>query len=296
MLLDGPLYCAENSLVRQSVGPRLMSQLNIAGFGVVAWDALSTEPDRPYVYRTPAVPAFDRNLKALAEKVKTTSAIAHIRGVTYDSREIVGPQNLHPFRFQDAPVVLAQNGDLFGFDELRYDIVEIIGPELARCVESTNDTEWIYALVLSRLPDPFGQATAEQLVAATEEALVILRELRDVHEIHTQSPVNLVVGNGNSLVATRFCFDYGWYPDDGSFFADEREFDYTTLWYALGASFSPADDGWDVRFGSQTAAALVASEPLRRDTSGWLEAPEYAMLVIERDGHGVSVDVRELAL
>lgn len=44
VLLDGPLFGAENSLVTQSVGARLMSLLNIGGFGLTAWDALSPEP------------------------------------------------------------------------------------------------------------------------------------------------------------------------------------------------------------------------------------------------------------
>jgi glutamine amidotransferase len=74
-----------------------MSLLNIGGFGLVAWDDTSPLPERPYVYRTPNVPVFDRNLKALAEKLHVTSALAHVRGVVYEPGETVGPQNLHPF-------------------------------------------------------------------------------------------------------------------------------------------------------------------------------------------------------
>src|SRR5436853_5652950 len=120
--LDGPLFAADNSLIRQSVAARLMSLLNIGGFGLMAWDDDSLHPARPYVYRTPNVPVFDRNLKALAEKVHATSLIAHVRGVIYDPSETVGFQNLHPFCFPGAHVALAQNGDLFRFGEMRYDL------------------------------------------------------------------------------------------------------------------------------------------------------------------------------
>jgi hypothetical protein len=78
-------------------------------------------------------------------------------------------------------------------------------------------------------------------------------------------------------VVTRFCFDYGWYPDDDSFFAGEREFDFTTLWYRV-----------------DSAGALVASEPLGGDPYGWLEAPEYSMLLIDREAGGVNVAIREI--
>ena len=294
--LDGPLFAAEHSLIRQSVEARLMSLLNIGGFGLIAWDDDSRHPERPFVYRTTSVPVFDRNLKALARKVHATSLVAHVRGVVYDPDESVGSQNLHPFRFRGAHVALAQNGDLFRFGEMKYDLVEFIGSDLARHVEGTTDTEWVYALVLSRLPDPFGPATAEEMAAAAEEALRILGEVRSRHGIATQSPVNLVISDGRSLVATRFCFDYGWYPDDKSFFAGEREFDFTTMWFAVGDRFAEHDHGWDIVFGSEARAAIVASEPVGADHIGWLEVPEYSMLVITREDDRVAVDVRELNL
>jgi predicted glutamine amidotransferase len=294
--LDGPLFSAENSLINQTVSARLMSLLNIGGFGVAAWNSESVEPSRPYFYKTPAVPVFDRNLKALAEKVQATAAISHVRGVIYDPSETVGPQNLHPFRFPQAKVLLAQNGDLYDFGKMRYELLEYVPHEIARNIEGTTDTEWVYALVLSQLEDPWGPASAEQLAAAATKAIEIIRVIRDRLGLHTQSPVNLVISDGESIVATRFCFDYGWYPDDDSFFAGEREFDYTTLWYTVGDSFSEDEDGWSIRFGERQAAAIVASEPIGSDPSGWFEVPEYSMLVIERDEGNVTVDVRELNL
>jgi glutamine amidotransferase len=267
---------------------------------------------------------FDRNLKALAEKVRATSFDTRTVGPARAERipggeaepadvqerhgdsararrdlrspQTVGPQNLHPFRFGDARVVLAQNGALHRFDEMRYDLLEFIGPKLASYIQGTTDTEWVYALVLSRLADPFGPATAEDLVRATEASLAILGDLRERHGIGAQSPVNLVLGDGDSLVATRFCFDYGWYPEDGSFFAGEREFDFTTLWYTFGERYAPGEGGWDMRFGARVGAALIASEPLTSDATGWIEAPEYALLVVTRDADQVSVDVQELAV
>jgi glutamine amidotransferase len=293
--LDGPLFAADNSLVTQSLSPRLMSLLNIGGFGLVAWEAASREPERPYSYRTPNVPVFDRNLKALAEKVHVTSAIAHVRGLVYDAGQNVGPQNLHPFRFGEARVVLAQNGALHRFAEMRYDLLEFIRPELARSIQGTTDAAWIYAAVLSRLDDPLGAVTPRELAEATEATVITIGEMRERHGIHTHSPVNLVLGDGNTLIAVRFCFDYGWYRADQSFFDVEREFDFTSLWFTLGKSFAPAEDGWGIRFDQGTGAALVASEPLGKDTTGWLEVPEYSMAVLASGDSGVSVEVRELA-
>jgi glutamine amidotransferase len=114
---------------------------------------------------------------------------------------------------------------------MRYDLLEHIGPELTSRIEGTTDSEWFYALCLAQLDDPWGPCQADEMAAAVEAALTTVRNARERREIDTQSPVNVVVTDGRSLVATRYVFDYGWYPDDGSFFADEREHDFTTLWY-----------------------------------------------------------------
>ena len=39
---------------------------------------------------------------------------------------------------------------------MRYDLVPHVRPELAQRIEGTTDSEWIYALVLSQLEDPYG--------------------------------------------------------------------------------------------------------------------------------------------
>lgn len=298
LLLDGPLFEAENSLIDQTVSAKLMTLLNIGGFGLAAWDAESSDPSRPYYYKTPNVPVFDRNLKALAEKVQATAALSHVRGVIYDPTETVGPQNLHPYRFPGAQVILAQNGDLYDFGKMKFALLEHIKPEIARMVEGTTDTEWVYATVLSQLDNPWGKPTATELAVAVEGAIKVIREVRDGLDLRTQSPVNVVASDGDCIVATRFCFDYGWYPDDDSFFAGERQFDFTTLWCSLGRGFN-SEGGWAMHYDDNASyrAAMVASEPIGGDPLSWVEVPEYSMIVIERGEDGaVSMEVQELNL
>jgi glutamine amidotransferase len=284
-LVDDLLYSAEVSLVRQATDPRFMQLMNLGGFGMAAWDEPSAGPSRPFTYRTAGVPMFDRNLKALCEKVRARALVAHVRGVIYEPTERVGPQNVHPFLFDGAAFALAQNGDLFDFGRMRYDLLEYIPPELTARIEGTTDTEWFYALCLARLEDPFAPCSPDEMAAATRDALRIVQQVRAGRGIETQSPINLVLTDGRSLVATRYVFDYGWYPDDGSFFAGEREHDFTSLWYTLS---SGCGDGAAAH---ATSALLIASEPLTEDTSTWLRAPEYSMLVAGYDEHG-AIDVR----
>ena len=151
------LFDTDNSLVRQSYSPRMMNTfLNLAGFGMKAWDPTSLRPEEPFTYRATALPSFDRNLRFISSKVASTCLVAHVRGVTYSGEAVVADTNLHPFHFGGTRVVLAHNGHLRQFARMRYSLVEHVRPELARHIEGTTDSEWIYALVLSQLDDPYG--------------------------------------------------------------------------------------------------------------------------------------------
>ena len=150
------LYATDSSLVRQAYSPRMMATfLNLAGFGMTAWDPGSVAPDEPFTYKVTTLPVFDRNLRSLADKITPTCVLAHVRGVTYSGDEVISQQNLHPFRYHYVRVTLAHNGHLREFGRTKYDLVEHVRPELARRVEGTTDSEWIYVLLLSQLDDPF---------------------------------------------------------------------------------------------------------------------------------------------
>ena len=275
------LFETDSSLVRQSYNPRMMNTfLNLAGFGMAAWEPQSAHPEEPFVYRTTTLPAFDRNLRGLAGKLEPTCLVAHVRGVTYGERELVGESNLHPFRFPGARVALAHNGHLRDFRRMRYELIRHIRPELAQRIEGTTDSEWIYALVLSHLEDPFGMPETDELATATAAALRVLREVRARAGIDVSSPVNLFLTTGESLVVTRFSFDYGWYPPDDTML--ETDLPYVSLWYTVGGRYAEGDNGSSMADDGSVRSLLIASEPLTVDISTWLEVPEYSLITARR--------------
>jgi glutamine amidotransferase len=278
MPLAHVLFETDSSLVRQSHSPRMMETfLNLAGFGMAAWDPRSFHAEDPFTYRTPTLPDFDRNLRNLSAKLAPSCLVAHVRGVADGEHATVAETNLHPFRFRDARVVLAHNGHLREFARMRFDLLEHIRPDLAQAISGRTDSEWIYALVLSQLDDPYGVPETRELAAAVAATLRLLREVRARHRIDTSSPVNLFLATGRSLVATRFSFDYGWYPDSDALL--ETDLPYCSLWYTAGGEYAPRDDGGSAMAASDALrSVLIASEPLTIDTSTWLEVPEYSMI------------------
>jgi glutamine amidotransferase len=287
------LFDADSSLVSQSYSPRMMKGfLNLAGFGMAAWEPRSLRANDPFVYRSTTLPAFDRNLRGLAAKLAPTCLIAHVRGVTHSGHEVVAETNLHPFRFHGAGVALAHNGHLRGFADMRFDLVDHVRPELQRQIEGTTDSEWIYALVLSQLDDPYGTPGATELANATASALRVLRDVRARRGIDTTSPVNLVLTTGDALVATRFSFDYGWYPDEDSLL--ETDLPYVSLWYTVGGEYARGDNGFEMAASDTPRSLLIASEPLTLDISSWLEVPEYSMITAQSTVDGLGFETRDL--
>ncbi|HRD77208.1 MAG TPA: class II glutamine amidotransferase [Hyphomicrobiaceae bacterium] len=280
--LDALLFRPNNSLIRQSYEPQLLDALSLAGFGMLAWDDRSPRPAMPFAYKTPGIPLFDDTLKSLAEKIDVTTLIAHVRGVAYEAAPTIGEQNLHPFRYRGMSLALAHNGQLAGFERMRFALLAHIKPEIARLIRGNTDSEWIYALLLSALDDPTATQSSDAILAALERTLVVLRTVRHEHNIAISSPANLFVTDGTSIVATRFTFDFGCYdPSDvGAIAAASHR--YLDMWYTTGGTYAFEEGEWRMSSvpAGETRSLIISSEPLTRDPSTWFEVPEYSALVV----------------
>jgi predicted glutamine amidotransferase len=286
VLLDNLLYQPDSALVRQTTMPKMLHMLNLAGFGLRAWDPGSREPGKPWAYGSTDLPIFDRNLKGLAEKVAASSVLAHVRGVAYSTAVDITLANVHPFQFPGFPVAMAHNGDLARFAEMKPALAAHVPAALARHVRGTTDSEWIYALVLAGLRDPFAVPSGEELVDAIVRALAIIREERGRLGIDLSSSVNLFFADSTQVVAARYCFDFGRYATGDPARMHEANLNFLSLWYTLGHDYGLHDGEWKMTGGAEAASAiLVASEPLTRDVASWVEVPEYAVLHARlRDG------------
>jgi predicted glutamine amidotransferase len=295
VLLDNLLYQPDSALVKQSFMPKMLHLLNLAGFGMKAWDRGSADPHKPYSYASTALPVFDRNLKALAEKIRPTCVLGHVRGVAYNTEVEISLQNVHPFQFPGVRLALAHNGDLARFSEMKPHLLETIKPEIANLIRGTTDSEWIYALIVSQLADPHGASTADDLVRAVDQAFAIIRGVRARLGIATSSSVNLFLTTGEQIAAVRYCFDFGCYKTDDPAKVHEANLTFLSLWYTSGSEYGYHDGEWKMTGGADTAdSIMIASEPLTRDTTTWLEVPEYSMIYADTRSGRPTVEIHYL--
>ena len=280
--LEDLLYKPDSSLIRQAYAPQQLHMLNLGGFGMMAWDQRSFQPEQAFTYRSTELPVFDRNLKALTQKVQASCLLAHVRGIPYRSDANFGPQNLHPFHYPGYRWVMAHNGDLSGHLHMRSDILAHIDPRVAVQIQGTTDTELIYALLMSQLDEP-GQASADALIDALLRTLSLLRTIRRAHGISRSSALNFFFTDGASLLTTRFTLDFGCYDTAAPERVHETNLRYLSLWYTVGQRYGEQDGEWRM-LGDPTRSdsVLISSEPLTRDITGWVEVPKYSALLIQR--------------
>jgi glutamine amidotransferase len=295
VLLDTLLFQPDSALIRQSYMPKMLHMLNLAGFGMRAWDRHSHEPGNPFSYSSTSLPVFDRNLKSLAEKIRPTCVLAHVRGVAYSTEVDISPQNVHPFQYPGFQLALAHNGDLARVREMKPLLLAHIKPHIAMRISGTTDSEWIYALLCSQLDDPARHCSAAELVRAVDRTLAIIREVRGRLGINTSSSVNLFITTGEQLAAVRYCFDFGCYRTEDPAKVHEANLNFLSLWYTSGREYGHHDGEWKMTGGSDNAdSIMIASEPLTRDTSTWLEVPEYSMIYADAHGGHPTVEVHYL--
>ena len=287
ILIEELLYKPDNSFIKQSYNPKYMSYLlNLAGFGMTAWDSDSHNPDTPFIYKTQQLPFYDDNLRSLAKKITPRCLLAHLRGVSYHDKQVVSTQNVHPFMFDDATVALAHNGILMYFEQMKYDLLSYIQPKYQKQIHGTTDSEWIYAIFLSQLPKKDPPFEAHEVIEAIIETLKILQRIRYKHQIEVTSPVNLFISNGQFIAATRFVFDYGWNPDDVFL---STHFTYHSLWYTYGESYGFYDNEYKMRGNNKRKSIIIASEPLTENTATWIEIPEYTLIIAFQEAGDIKI-------
>lgn len=278
--VDDLLYNPDNSFIKQSYNPRYMHHLlNLAGFGIFAWEERSFNPKLPFIYKTTSLPFYDANLRNLTAKITPNCLLTHIRGVSYNEKQIVSPQNLHPFMFGGTRIALAHNGLLINFDDMKYDLLKYILPRFQKDIRGTTDSEWIYAVFISQFED-LTNYTVDSVTVALIKTFKILQKVRNKHNLNINSPLNLFITNGDLVIATRFSLDFNNKVPESKEKAHEG---YHSLWYTYGEDYGLNNQQYMMKDKNRKTSIIIASEPLTEDATTWTEVPESTLIAAWRE-------------
>lgn len=296
ILVEDLLYKPDNSFIKQTYHPIYMPHLlNLAGFGIVAWEPTSINPKLPFIYKTDQLPFYDENLRNLTQKINPSCILTHIRGVSYTDKKLVSKQNVHPFMFPNSNIAFAHNGALHNFDQMKYDLLEYISPMNREYIHGTTDSEWLYAVFLSQYQQLKGDNITDNLSNAIKETLIIIKKIRYKHNIRVNSPMNIFASNGEFIAATRFVYDFGWQPINSNL-SDLAHYNFHSLWYTYGEQYLVENNEYIMKEGEKRSSIIIASEPLTEDTTSWIEVPEYTLLIAHQQDNEIEIVSHDINL
>ncbi|MXM66519.1 class II glutamine amidotransferase [Streptomyces sp. HUCO-GS316] len=252
VLLDTILYKPSHSLIDQSLHSRLgVETTNGDGFGI-GW--YGQDLDTPGVFRDIGPAWSNRNLREIADHVRSPLFFAHIRATTGTA---VQQTNCHPFRH--GRWMWMHNGAIADFHRIRRDLALAVDPQLFLDMEGSTDSEMMFFLALT-----FGLEKDPPSAVARMAGLV--EQVGHEHGVKFPLQMTVAVTDGERLWAFR-------YSSEGH----SRSLFYSTAVETLRALHP------DLEFlrGVSDETRLIVSEPLGEMPGAWNEVPESSYGVVQ---------------
>ena len=242
----------DHSLIDQSLHSREgATTTNGDGFGVGWYDELGGHPG---LYKSIHPAWNDRNLRELAEHVRSPLFLAHIRASTGTA---VQETNAHPFRY--GRWLFVHNGLVRDFAKVRREFLLAIDPELIPFIEGSADSELLFYLALT-----FG--LEDDPITALELMAGFVEEVGESHGIENPLQMTVATTDGERIVAVRYSSE----RDSRTLYFSTDMRKLKKLHPEIPALQALSDE-----------ARAVVSEPLGDVFGAWNAVPESAIGVVQ---------------
>ncbi|KAJ3720033.1 N-terminal nucleophile aminohydrolase [Lentinula raphanica] len=259
-----------HSIINQAFDSRLRLDrrrpMNGDGFGVGWYDSIYDEESYQPCIFTSITPAWNNvNLVRLAEKIKSPLVFGHVRATTAGSLSL---DNCHPF--VHGRLMFMHNGGIAEFPLVKRKLQADLPDVAFNKVQGNTDSEWAFALFLSKLPDPNAKSfTTSMLRDAMFRTIASLNDYAEEAGITEPSLMNFCVTDGETVIATRYI----------SSKTDEA----ASLWFSSGTTFSEFGGGGHYKMSKadkRENIIMIASEPLTFERADWMEIKTNNMVVV----------------
>jgi predicted glutamine amidotransferase len=251
--LDEFIFNTQHSLIDQSMSATMGPHTtNGDGFGM-GWYGRDGDPG---IYRGVQPAWNDANLRDIAHHMESSLFLAHVRRSTGTA---VQQTNCHPFRC--GKWMFVHNGLIYGYADMRRDLILHIKPELFPEIRGSADSELMFFLALSYglEKDPIG---------AMEKTVGLIEEIGRAQGVEHPMQMTVGVANGETLWAIR----YSTQGDSRTLFYNTAVAQLREL-YPDHPKFHLVPDN----------ARAICSEPLSDLSGVWNVVPESTALVV-KDG------------
>ena len=242
-VLDDP----SNSLISQSKSAKEgKTGINGDGFGI-GW--YNHEVDKfPAVFKS-VLPAWnDENLINISSKILSRCFLGHVRASTVG---IVSFTNCHPFSYKK--LLFMHNGTIKDFKKIKKKIIEKISLQCLENIKGQTDSEYIFALFCTMLGKNVNNPTTKNIFNALKRTFLELDLIQKNYKNNSFSRLNIVITDGNVMVATRY--------------SSRKEDSPLSLYYS--SSF--------------LHGIIVSSEVLNETSKQWKKVPKNHCIIVSND-------------
>jgi glutamine amidotransferase len=244
--LEALLFKVEHNLIDQSLTSRSAeTPTNGDGFGVGWYGARPL----PGVFRSIHPAWNDFNLHDLAAHIDSRLFLAHVRAT---SLATVQETNCHPFRH--GRWLFVHNGEIFGIEKTRRDLLFEVAPELFGGILGTTDSELMFHLALT-----FG--LEEDPLGALARMVGVVERTGRAHGVEQSMWMTVGLSDGESIWAVRYASD----GDAPTLYHSRDVDDLIALNPKIEATL-----GEDAR--------MIVSEPMGQLADAWIEIPQGSSL------------------
>lgn len=265
ILVEEILTKPNNSLIHQSFDA-LESEMTVNGdgFGLGWYDKSIRE--EPALFRS-ILPAWnDPNLLYNASFIKSSCFLVHVRAATEGG---VSTENTHPFHYKQN--LMMHNGGVPQFGKIKRELIDLLDDESFAWINGQTDSQYILALFMTYLRNIRSneEATAEEMITCFKKTFKTIEDLKQKNNIEEPSLYNIVLSDGNRLMATRYSTD------------PEKET--RTLYYTEKLSTYTYEGVLHVIDAHEArTATLISSEKLNH-SDVWKEIPQNHAVYIDKD-------------
>jgi len=266
--------------------------VNGDGFGV-AWYVPDMSP-HPALFREITPAWSNNNLRELSRVLRSPCILTHVRKASVGG---CNETNCHPFCYKELSFM--HNGSVCAFHSLKRKFIERMSDEAYGLINGTTDSEHLFALFVDlygkrkekheRTLDAMSEAMLDLISLVTDITKDKLRPKSARGDLHELNLLNMVITNGEDVVATKFI--------SGEILEESH-----TLFYSQGMELlvedgksrilrcgnHPADVacGWD---DSHEGMIIISSEPLTTKGNDFTALPPNHMIIANRTSNTLQV-------
>jgi len=203
ILVEEILTKPNNSLIHQSFDA-LESEMTVNGDGFGLGYYNKEIRKEPALYRSISPAWNDKNLLYNASFIQSSCFLVHIRAATNGAVSI---ENTHPFHYKEN--LMMHNGGIPQFDKIKRDLIRLLDNEAFDWIEGQSDSQYILALFMTYLRKTRSDeiATAKEMVTCFKQTFKSIEDLKQKYGVEEPSLYNIVLSDGNRLMATRYSTD-----------------------------------------------------------------------------------------